>query len=73
MVRWMSTYWEKRPFELVTTFDNPPEIYFMDHMAPFRGIIAENRRQSRNASGKMITSLFRENPSKKFLAATSGV
>jgi hypothetical protein len=67
-----TTYGEKKPHDLVTSFDFQPNLYFKDHMAPFRGLMSELKDQTAKEKSEAITKLFRENTSKKLLVATSG-
>ena len=67
-----TTIGEKRPNDLVTSFEIRPQVYFSDHMAPFRGLMSHMREESQEAKAKAITQLLMENRSKKFLATTSG-
>ena len=67
-----TTIGEKRPNDLVTSFEIRPPMYFSDHMAPFRGLMSHMREESQEAKAKAITQLLMENRNKKLLAATSG-
>jgi hypothetical protein len=60
-----------RAYNLVTSFERPIYAYHRDHMAPFRGIIADFRDEPAKASAE-ITNLFKENKALKLLMATSG-
>jgi hypothetical protein len=63
---------ERRPNELIMTFDEQPELYFNDHMAPYRGIMGEIRRESAAFKGETIMKLYNDSPQKKLLVATTG-
>ena len=60
-----------RSFKLVTTFSSEPYACFDDHMAPFRGIIAEHKSNP-DAAGVEISDMFRKNTKRKLLVATTG-
>lgn len=60
-----------KSMKLQTKFDEEPYVYHGDHMAPFRGIIADWRDEP-NAAALEISDLFRENRACKLMAATTG-
>ena len=60
-----------KTFTLVSTFDKDPYIYHKDHMAPFRGIIAEWSGQP-EVAGAEVSDLFKKNTKLKLLAAATG-
>jgi hypothetical protein len=57
--------------KLVTTFDPPAYVYYGDHMSPFRGIIADWKRNT-EAARVEISDMFRKNTKRKLLVASSG-
>lgn len=60
-----------KSMKLVTSFDQPAYTCHMDHMAPFRGILAE-WRDNPAIAGAEISDLFRLERKKKLMAATTG-
>ena len=61
------------PHSLVRTFTNPPELYFKDHMAPFRGILKGVKAEPDPAKRVAEISGYVKGRSKsKILVATSG-
>ena len=61
------------PHSLVRTFTNPPELYFKDHMAPFRGILKGVKAEPNLAKRAAEISGYVKGRSKsKILVATSG-
>ena len=64
---------ETRQHKLITIFEDPPELYFKDHMAPFRGLMSEMKDQPSSVRNRVVSDWFKENTSRKILAATSGM
>lgn len=62
-----------RQHKLITIFEDPPELYFKDHMAPFRGLMSEMKDQPSSVRNRVVSDWFKENTSRKILAATSGM
>ena len=60
-----------KTFTLVSTFDKEPYTYHKDHMAPFRGIIAEWSGQP-EVAGVEVSDLFKKNTKLKLLATATG-
>ena len=60
-----------KTFTLVSTFDKEPYAYHKDHMAPFRGIIAEWSGQPEVARVE-VSDLFKKNTKLKLLATATG-
>jgi hypothetical protein len=61
-----------RTTEYGTKFNNRPEIYFKNHMAPFAGLLSSLRYESPEVRNKEVSKLFSTGTRKKVLVATSG-
>lgn len=62
---------QEKSTRLRTSFSTQPYAYFGDHMAPFRGIIAEHKDDPETA-GRRISELFRKCAKRKLLATSGG-
>ena len=63
---------ERLAYDLVTNLGNHPELYFKDHMAPYRGLMSELKDASAEIKGEEVSKLFRVAATRKLLAATTG-
>ena len=68
-----TTYGTKSAHNLVTEFAKAPQIDFIDHMAPFRGLMSDLKKESQEVRNGEVTKLFKPYTRKKILAATSGM
>ena len=65
-------YGNKISHNLETEIEDQPEIYFKDHMAPYRGLMSDLRDDTQAVKDEEITRLFRRASNKKILVAASG-
>jgi hypothetical protein len=65
-------YGLRRDDKLITTFDDAPDIYFKDHMAPYRGLMSELKDEDASVRNEEVSRLFRSSTKKKLLVAASG-
>jgi hypothetical protein len=54
-------------YNIVTEFDNRPEIYFKTHMAPFAGLLSSLRYEPPEVRNNEVSKLFRTGTLKKVL------
>ena len=68
-----TTYGTKAEHNLVLEFENAPDIYFGDFMAPYRGLMSEMREETQATKNSVVEKMFKGlSPKKTILAATSG-
>jgi hypothetical protein len=68
-----TTYGSKVSYNIITEFENRPELYFEDHMAPYRGLMSDMKHETQSDKDKAISKLYSgKGGSKRILVAASG-